>query len=245
MCWSETVSWSTFIIGTIINIGVVIWLPVPVIIALAFFWQWVLFVQFFEALAWRNKKSGKKNKVATNGVLLITMSQPILLGFILLILSSYLSGQGINDGITFEAKAVVIIALFLYILWAFYSLNNSKKYNHLDTSDKCEHLVYTWWEDFTWKAFPYLITAFLVLALLLRPASLAVFVILFLIFTLVLTSIIYPGNMGSMWCWFSAISPLVVGLFYYFVFVKSNREEPDILDYYWDKIMTSMQLKSN
>lgn len=236
MCWSETMSWSTFIIGTILNIAVVIWLPFPVIIALAFFWQWVLLVQLFEALAWRNKKSGKKSSIPANGLLLITMSQPILLGMVLLILSSYNAKQGVDDGISFEAKAIAIIILFLYTLWALYVLNNSKNYLEIDTSEKCGHLIYSWWNDFSWKAFPYFITAFLALALLLKPGALAVFVLLFLIFTLVVSAVFYPCSVGSLWCWFSAISPLVVGLFYYFVFVKGDQMEPDIFDHYWKEI---------
>ena len=54
MCWSEPVSWATFAIGTLFNLFLIKQIPNPLIYAISFIWEWVLFMQLFEAFIWRD-----------------------------------------------------------------------------------------------------------------------------------------------------------------------------------------------
>jgi len=66
MCWSEEVSWSMFIGGTILNIITSTYAKNPTVTATCLIWQFVLFMQLFDALSWRSlsKRDYKKENTS-------------------------------------------------------------------------------------------------------------------------------------------------------------------------------------
>ena len=66
MCWSEEVSWSMFIGGTILNIITSTYAKNPTVTATCLIWQFVLFMQLFDALSWRSlsKRDSKKENTS-------------------------------------------------------------------------------------------------------------------------------------------------------------------------------------
>lgn len=196
MCYNEPVSWGAFIIGTMANIAM-IYLAIEnnllplIVFGLAF--EAVIIVQLFEALAWRGYE-----KVGANGVLVATIMQPIIIGLALLYLP--------NDS---WRKVVIGITLIAYTIYIVLSLNNRPNFTEFEDNPRCPHLVYSFWDYFPMKTFPYL-AAMLLIFLLLLTTPLREITLGFLIFTLALSGLLYPCAVGSLWCLFSAGLPIIL-----------------------------------
>ena len=195
MCYNQSVSWTAFIIGTIINvILIVLFMDNWMIVALALFFQFVVTVQLFEALSWRGQK-----ELGANGILVLTLCQPIFLGMILLFVSE----------VDPPLKLISGFILFLYIMWVIYSLNNISNFTSLEKG-VCNHLDYSFWKDM--GSIPYFIVALLIAAILIKPASLAITFIVALFITLGLAMVFYncKDETASLWCLTSVLVPIVI-----------------------------------
>lgn len=206
MCWNESVSWATFIIGTIFNILVAYLIPNPYIIALAIAWEAVVIIQLFEALGWRNK--GKDNnvaKIASYGVYVTTLLQPIIILLALLIVTE---APSVN-------KTFAVILMILYLAWVVY-VSNITPVGYLSTSETCSHIEFNWWSSFPLKAIPYLVLILIGTLLLVKPLNFAIFLVLLLSFTYIISASFYSCSIGSMWCWFSACLMPIIGIYFYY-----------------------------
>lgn len=204
MCWNESVSWATFIVGTILNIIVICLIPNPYIIALAVAWEAVVIIQLFEALAWRNK-----NTFATYGVYITTLLQPIIVILALLVVSDA----------SYFIKTITVLLLIMYMIWAIY-VTTITPIGVLSTSDTCNHLEFSWWLEFPFGPVPYLLTIIIGLLLLMRPIDLSLFIIILLAVTFGISAIFYSCSVGSLWCWFSACLMPIIAIYYYFMYMK-------------------------
>lgn len=219
MCWNEPVSWASFAVGTICNLAILaLYRHNSSIVAVCLIWQWVLMMQFFEALAWRSSSSSSSamSTVAANGALIFNVTQPIVIFIILILLSS--CGGG-DSGVGFGYKAAAAAVCMCYIMYLIYSLNNAKggrPYTKLEPSESCgQHLDLHWWNDFKWGPVVFLATVVVLLLLLLRPMDLAVFEILFIVAALGISLLFYTcSGTGSLWCWLVVLGPVVTVLYF-------------------------------
>lgn len=210
MCWSEEVSWSTFIIGTILNIITSVYSKEPMVIATCFIWQYVLFMQFFDALSWRitdNKCSNTtvNNKTNTkfvkSGTYLFNMFQPLVVYMCLIIVSP----------VDIRKKIYASIICFCYLNYVLYTCSDSNKLDYeIDKSPDC-HIQYSWWsERHKNGGIIYLVTIVLIILLLARPMTFSSLTVLYVIITLMISMSIYKqqGTIANMWCWFAAFAPM-------------------------------------
>lgn len=207
MCWNEPVSWITFALGTIFNIFNICYFKDKYLTTVSILIQWLLLMQLFEAILWRNQKEcNKTNKFATNGAMIANLTQPIILCLIFL---------AITDVNIYYKSAAVTICM-IYICYILYSLNQKGGYNCiLVKEDKsCSHINLFWWKNI--NGFVYVITLFALILLLIRPMKFALVVGGYILFSLIFSMLFYSCSVGSLWCWFVSFAPIVFGLYYYF-----------------------------
>ena len=203
MCWNEPVSWATLIIGTLLNIFNIYYFRDKQVTAISLAIQWVLLMQFFEALAWRDQECGNLNRFATKGALIANVTQPIVACLLLIFVSPASN----------SCKAAAAILTLLYTAYIIYELRGGiGKYNCLRPATACHHLDLAWWKDIS--ALPYMIALFGVIILLVRPFSLALMLGGYVALALLLSVHFYHCGAGSIWCWFVAALPLVLTLKY-------------------------------
>ena len=199
MCFNEKTSLATFAIGTIFNIIGIAHHKDKNFTAMAIAWEWVLLMQIFDAIAWRNKTCGSSlNKFATKGAYVANLMQPIIV---------FLAFISITD-VSQAFKIVSIIIICIYISWILASSTRVDDSYCLTTKQNCSHLDYYWWENLGKNStFIYLIVL-LSLTIIIRPIKFAIFTGLYIIITLLISSFIYPCGAGSIWCWFAAFAPI-------------------------------------
>jgi len=206
MCFSEKISWIAFFIGMIATFILLLFSIEAnnlyiTLIALGFFS--VVMVQFFEALLWRGYE-----KIGSYGIIISTIMQPIIFGLLLL--------YPTND---IWKKALIGVLLVFYIVYILYSLFSNDKSNIINPNSECNnHLYYKPWSNFPFGGAPYLIMLFLIFALLL-PFEISSIVITLLIITLMLSVLVYPCAVGSLWCFFAISVPII--LIIYLIFNES------------------------
>lgn len=210
MCWDEHTSVVTFVIGTVFNIFNVWYFRDTTITIISLMWQWVLLMQLFEAIAWKNQNNPIKNKWAANGALIANVTQPIFVALALIAFTN----------VSTQNKVLAMVLVFLYIVWLIYALNQNKPFNELKPSESCDHLDLVWWKKFPGGASVYLIVLLCVLVLLLRPKKLMLFETGFIFVTLAISAVFYSCGTGSMWCWFAAFAPIATGLYWNYVTTK-------------------------
>lgn len=207
MCWNEPVSWLTFFIGTFLNVYNICYFKNKVITRLSLAVQWLLMMQFFEAIAWRNQNVNSKsecnstNTFATYGALIFNLTQPIVLCLLFLDISPVLPIY----------KNLAIGVMLTYICYLFYALNRSKTFNCLKPSSQCSHLDLVWWKSIS--AIPYHIALFATLILLVRPVNIMMFAVAYIAIAFILSMMFYSCGVGSMWCWFVAFIPIFVNAY--------------------------------
>jgi hypothetical protein len=201
MCWNERISWITFILGTIFNIYLFVNTSDIIIKIISILIQWLLLMQFFEALAWRNQNCGNLNKFATNGALIANLTQPIILCLLLLIFSQ----------VSIKNKIISMIIIIFYICYIIYSLNKNNNYNCIKPNNNCNHLDLYWWKNI--NGYIYCITLLSILLLLIRPIKLSIFISGYIFLTLFISILFYSCGAASIWCWFVSFFPLVL-IFY-------------------------------
>ena len=204
MCWNEPVSWTTFAIGTALNIFNIFYFQDTTLTLISLVLQWLLLMQFFEALAWRDQNCGQLNNFATNGALIANVTQPLIV-FML-----FCTFTPANE----TAKTIALSIAITYTCYILYKLNQRGGYQCLQPSDSCSHLDLYWWKDMS--GFIYCLALFSIMLLLIRPIHLAVFTSSYIGFTLVLSILFYSCGVGSMWCWFTSFAPAIIGLYWYY-----------------------------
>jgi len=209
MCWNEPVSWTTFILGTLFNIFNICYFRDTTLTLISILIQWLLLMQFFEALAWRDQNCGSLNAFATNGALVANLTQPIV------VCMSFLMFTKVPQ----HYKLLALGITFLYISYILYKLNNRPPYTCLKPTEQCTHLDLVWWRDMS--GLFYCMTLFSVMLLLIRPFRLSLFVTGYIASTLVISLLFYSCSVGSMWCWFTSFAPIIITIYWYF-YVKNN-----------------------
>ena len=203
MCVDAETSISSFVIGSIINICVMMYFQKKVIYQLCIFWQWVLFIQLAEFLIWSDADCGMINYTGTKLALFFNLTQPIILFFVFLILNDKPKSIQITS-------AVIILA---YIGYFFNHLNTQKEYTCIKKEEGCPSLNLAWWWN-DWKTpCVYLFCILLMTFLLSDNSPSIIFFVLYSAITLLISGQFYSCGAPSMWCWLVVPFPLFLGVF--------------------------------
>ena len=202
MCWNEPVSWTVFFVGTLCTIYLIWKIKKTVAIAIAITWQWVLLMQLFDALLWRDQNCGTLNKFAGNSAYIANITQPIIVFLVLIVISSVST--------TFKIMACVVILIYII-----YMIMSNSSVGQIDcVKEKNGYLDYFWWEKMKYGGIVYITTLILIIAFLLRPTKLSLFEISYILFTLLLTTLFFSYGGPSIWCWFAAFAPIANVIFF-------------------------------
>lgn len=199
MCFNETASWFAFIGISIVNIISMVYMKEQKYTAIALIFQWILLMQLFDALAWRNEDcNSTMNKVATKGAFLANVTQPIVAFLLLIVLLSGSTSQ--------IEKGIVAIVILFYTMWLLNGTMNVKM-TCLKKGDGCSNLNYYWWNDLQ-PVFMYFISLILVLLILIKPLKLSLYVCGIIMAMFAISTIYYGCGVASTWCFFAAFIPL-------------------------------------
>ena len=86
MCVNAKTSITAFILGTIINIAVILYFKTNIITIICIMWEWVIMMQLSEFLIWKDQKCGKINKIGTDMALFFNLTQPLFVYILLFII---------------------------------------------------------------------------------------------------------------------------------------------------------------
>jgi hypothetical protein len=193
MCWNETVSWITFVIGTLINTLCSFTATTQLTKLWYMFFQLIIMVQLGEALIWRGYK-----KIGTYIAFLAVWLQPIFLGYMVYThLPNYTN--------------IVLALLTLYIISSISTLNSLSNNTYTpivcgECADSGTHIDFTIWGTNTTMGVLYMICCLLFVSFLFPSSP---YVCGFLVATLLISQIYYKRVFASLWCWFAVFTPLI------------------------------------
>ncbi len=204
MCINSKMSISSFIFGTIINGIVLKSNPTTDYLIIALVYEFILSMQLFDFLAWKDSTCGKLNEFATKGAFIQNMLQPVI---VMLLLLYFTKNQNKIS------KGIVNILLVFYIGFIFYKLYYNKSPSSitcLKPTEKCKHLQYDWWNNIgDYPIFIYLIPIILSFLLLLTSSKFAIIHSIYFIMSFLISGIFYACGLPSMFCLFATGGPLL------------------------------------
>jgi hypothetical protein len=214
MCINAEVSIATFIIASIVNIIIFTSTTNINYLMLSGIYQFIILIQLFEFLAWKDQKCGKINEFATKSIFVATTLQPVVITSIILLLSQVKS---------LLYRSIVTLSIIIYTGKIFYDLyyGKSKDCSQCDDSKDpitclkptktCKHLQFGWWEKLKLNGL-YIFPIFLSILLLVNTFKFAMFHVIYLIITGLLGSVVYSCNGlagASSWCLLATGGPIL------------------------------------
>lgn len=210
MCVNANTSISAFILGTIINIGVILYFKTNIITIICIMWQWVIMMQLSEFIIWKDQKCGKLNKIGTDMAMFFNLTQPLFV-FILLIMTSK---------VDLKLKIISVITILIYMCYMMINLNKSKEYTCVIPNNNCPSLNLKWWNDFKIGGGLYCLTLIIIILCLARPFNIGVFSIIYIFIALFISEKFYSCGAPSMWCFLVVPFPIFLGIFYKMKFLN-------------------------
>lgn len=215
MCFDEKTSWTTLGVGSLANIGILVYLwrektiyndtnlVYPIISLLAF--QYALLMQLPDGLAWRELRLEQKISSSTKYLAFgLNTTQSMAMGLLALAAFVY---TGRTLPVTFWMG---VFALLVYII-LFLASGKNIDWNMKPTAS-CAHLNYGWWkvkDDMnTIRIILYFVSMLLFFSALPNVWWITNSIIFMVSFAI--TLIIYPCATASTWCWSTAAAGLVI-----------------------------------
>ena len=209
MCINWYTSLATFTVGTVVN--AMIWHETDNVNyrMMVIVWQFVLFMQALDFLAWIDPKCGKLNQLVTKVAYLQNVLQPIVLGLVLLI------GTQVKE---LKPKIYAALSIIFYICVTLYTLyfsdspfaKASKPQACLAPTKTCQHLDYTWWHMLERSAiFVYLVPVVTCILLLLKPTTFARYNVMYVIVSYLASWLFYGCGNPTVFCLFAVGAPIM------------------------------------
>lgn len=202
MCIDAKTSIVSFVVGSIINIGVLLYIRKPVVTQMCLFWQWVLMMQLAEFLIWSDEDCGVVNYVGTKMALFFNLTQPIVLFFVFLLMNEKPK----------SAQVISVVVIMAYIGYMFNYLNSKKEYKCLKNKDDCSSLNLDWWNG-EYTSNVYFVTILLLVFLISNHSPEIYFTLVYSVLTLIISSYVYSCGAPSMWCFMVVPFPLFLGMY--------------------------------
>ena len=215
MCWSAQASFTTFCIGSILSLILII-RNAPYDRLFGIFFLWVILMQLLEYLMWRDVDcKGNLNNVASQMAWFQNLTQPIVGG--LLILAYVYTGQSLKDKnkkspLPFQLFCSILVAYTFTFLWWIFT---KKPYKDKFCAQPCDdhHLQWPWakkenYGSYIWISY-YIAFAAIIIASLRNKAWLILSA--YLVVTCLIAALFLPfsKSMGSWWCVFAIGGPLL------------------------------------
>ena len=210
MCYNEYVSIATFLTTTIINyILLKSFKGNKQIISIVIIWQWIILMQFFEAIIWISKyKKNSLNTIGTYGAYIANILQPLIVYLSIILLTNQRK----------EYKLIFGILVFSYIIYCIQRYISKIKNNikYLTNKEKCSNIHYVWWKDMHYGSI-YVILLIL-LFMFATPHSTYIPQLLYILITLII-SMYTSKNCGnaSIWCLMATAAPLLTLIYHKFI----------------------------
>jgi hypothetical protein len=157
-------------------------------------------MQLCEAFIWHDQNCGEINKFATKGAFIFNITQPIVVFLVCINMFT----------IDPEIKYLASFIILMYICYMLYSSNKNNEYICTKNSNTCFHLELPWWNNIISSVF-YIGTLISISLLIFKPLNTAIAIVMFLLFTLFLSSVFYSCGAPSMWCWLVVPFPIIIG----------------------------------
>ena len=194
MCWNESISWTTFVLGSILNGVCAYFTKDSNILYLYVLFQVVITVQLGEALIWKGASTAQ---LGTWIAFLSVWLQPFVA---VLILHQWQASTYVQ--FLFFAMLVVYVVFSLSTLA---SVGSNTYHPELCLLDGKTHINFDAWKRSFGMSFLYLM---IVLGFLGVTLSKYPLVSGYVLVTYMLSMLLYGRLFSSMWCWFAVISPL-------------------------------------
>ena len=197
MCFNAPVSLTAFLVGSVLAVAVgivALRLGYTSLAILSFAWIWVIAMQWWEYMVWRQWQTEMAYGLA---YVFNVMQIPLL--FLL-----FFHGQ---QNKTLSILASVVLAGYLVAM--FYPTEQGTSIQQTSSGGTLQHLRYSWWEP-SWKAVVYFVGLCSVFLLLVRPlpwscACLATLLVLF-----AWSGVLYGmESIASLWCFFAVFFPVI------------------------------------
>ena len=205
MCWNASISFSSFIAGSLVCLCVWQLESYQPIRLLTLLWMFVLFMQVVEGFIWLDQDCTGVNQIATRVGTALNIMQPVVA--YALFMSFKL--DGISDKQKLAATALVIF----YMCFMLTSLYGASLPTCIRPSENCRHLNLHVWK-ISYSGIVYVITLLSLILLLVRPLSLSLFVTACVAATFLISQWLYGCGQASMWCWLVVFLPAVFMLFH-------------------------------
>lgn len=199
MCFSKEVSLATFITGITGSIFVYTLGKLNDKI-IGIYLGYVSLMQGIEYLLWNHQTCDVFHKDISFLGMILNISQPIVLGIIILLINTEL-----------KDKSLIIAILFIYSIFAIeYCKNYSNNLQCTRPRPNDPHLVWNWTilESYTTMWAIYIITVCSICIIGMPTLDNGIRCAFAAFITMLISIIIYPRqDMGAMWCFFTALSP--------------------------------------
>lgn len=210
MCINEETSIITLVLGTVINLSILIKLYPEIFVNnysmntffVVILWQYALLMQIPDYIAWNSINSNKNTEFAGKLAAFLNLTQPIMC-FILMLILIHITHK---DYITLLPGVIILIFYIINIL-----TNFSKFKYDVSPSINCSGLNYKWWEHIN-PIFYLLCIPLLIISLKSLKLTILNIIIFFgsLLSSILLT---YGCSPGSFWCWSVASAGLINYIF--------------------------------
>lgn len=197
MCWNEKVSLLTFIVGTIFCIIGYYKTTINLHKLFYLFFQCVIFVQLGEAMIWYDKNCGTIGRIGTMIAFFGVWLQPIIGMYIVNILEP-------DHNIFYKTLLLFYILFSLKTIYKIFM--NNKCYQPICENSSKPHLSFTEWNNFNPMGIIYGICILYLIFIFYKESKV---ISIYIFITMILSTIFYKNTFGSMWCWFSAFSPIL------------------------------------
>jgi len=198
MCFNAPVSLTAFLVGSVLAIAVgivALRLGYTSLAVLSFAWIWVIAMQWWEYMVWRQWHTETATRLA---YVFNVMQIPLL--FLL-----FFHGQ---QNKTFSILASTVLAGYLIAM--FYPMDEITSIQQTSSgTSTIEHLRYSWWEP-SWKALVYFVGLCSVFLLLVRPLPWSCACLVTLLVLFAWSGILYGmESIASLWCFFAVFFPVI------------------------------------
>ncbi len=204
MCINAETSITAFLVASLTNIIILNSTKNKDYIIMAIIYQFIIFMQLFDFIAWIDQKCGILNKIVTKSALIHTISQPIFISLLCLLLT---------DSKSLYKKGAVMSVLLIYIAIVIHQLYYSeepKPINCMKPSEECNHLQYKWWSNIGYYGFIYFITPITFSFLLLfKSFNFGLIHVIYLFITFGISLLFYGCSTPSMFCLFAVGGPIL------------------------------------
>ena len=203
MCWSEPVSWITFGLGTVFNVGSAVYLcrTSRTRALVLVFWQYSLLMQVAEGIAWHRLEREQPIAGASRALMILNVTQPIVL---------YIVIMGMRPTVTGIVASTV--ALIMYVSLLLTSTSELWKLAETVENPSCRHLDLRWWDGA--RSVQYVLASAIIFGSIRNIGWRLVNLVLFFVLFFAALAL-YPCGGGSVWCWLTFLAgPILSGCAY-------------------------------